>query len=200
MTNKEESHMETSDICKFLSRAVLVLGSIGCLVTGVSIGSESRSGILGFGVVVGLFLSVAISAALIYAVGEILDKLAEISDGIKSLNETTDKLNTSILEPQKPIEKPVLPVPDRATAPTQGSTPINYDGLDKSRIIEDINRFENATDLNNYVIEVMNHNPDLFNDEIQAELAKSLRIAKMYGNAGGVESYRKKILDYLNQQ
>lgn len=195
--------METSQISKFLASIVLVLGTLGSIVIASSMGSDAHSALFGFAIFIALFLSVAISATLIYAVGEILDKLTEISNGVRYLNETMNKESFTLptsSKSQKTEAEPIHPSQDKPVKQVQSAAPINFDGLDKARIIEDINKFENATELNNYISEVMNHNPVLFNDEIRAELQKSLRIAKMYGNAGGVESYRKKVLDYLNQK
>lgn len=192
--------METSQITSILSK-LLILGTLGSIIIAASIGSDAHSALFGFAIFVGIFFSVAISATLIYAIGEILNKLTEISDSIRLLNETKNKME--YIQPlsslsQEHLTSSITPSPDKTVTQVPKATPINFDNLDKSRIIKDINKFENAAELNNYISEVIKHNPDLFSDEIRTELEKSVRIAKMYGNVGNVESYRKNVLDYLN--
>ena len=179
--------MKISGICKTISFTVMVLGAFCSIVIGFYIAFLEG----GVSLWIGSFLIVAALAALLYAAGVIVDKLTEISKDIKELNLRAATLYINFLEsssPQNNVEKS-----------DQNVLPASFDGLDKSRIIEDISKLENTTDLNNYITEVINHNSDLFNDEIIEELSKSLKIAKLYGDATGVESYRKKILDYLNQ-
>lgn len=194
--------METSQITKFLSRTILVLGTFGSIVISSNMGKTSNNALWGFCIFIGLFLSVAISATLIKAVGEILDKLEELSDGIKSLNESnkiTENNQTQIIPPDSSSTSTV-PAPKETKSTQKEVIPLDLSNIDKEHIIEEINKFDDATELNNYIAEVIKQKPNLFNSESRTELEKSLRIAKMYGNTGSVESYRKIIMDFLYQQ
>ncbi len=193
-----------NNVNKVLAVIVFVFGTIGSLLIGTTFGENTHNGFIGFVLFLIVFIMNAISAALIYSVGTIIELLNELRSSMSALNSRIESTRDSIVHQSSytsdtPItsQKTALPSFPQAEASSE-SLHMDASEFDKGYFISELDKFDNVLELNNFVVEVINQNPDLFSEDLKQDLEKSLHIAKMYGNAGGGESYKKKILDYLN--
>lgn len=118
-----------------------------------NMGKTAHNTLLGFCLFIRLSLSVVISATLIKAIGEILDKLIGLSDGIKSLNVSNKKIenNQAQMTPPDSSSTSTIPVPKEEKGTQKEVVAIDISNLDKEHIIEEINKYNDATELNNYI-------------------------------------------------